>query len=132
MSHPSQPPHGLPRSDPEPPPPIDRISPTRRPRRWPIMRQDWRELLFLHWPVPPAQPGTLEHFLIERYLLYAVANDRLYQGQVHHNPYPLQSAEIHSLDEQLLAAAGLARPDTAPLAHFARGVDVEIFALQSA
>ena len=36
-----------------PTPAIDRIGPTREPRRWPVMRQKWRELLFLHWPVPP-------------------------------------------------------------------------------
>ncbi len=32
---------------------IDRISPTRRPRQFAVMRQNWRDLLFLHWPFPP-------------------------------------------------------------------------------
>jgi uncharacterized protein len=246
---------------------IDRIGPTRQPRRWPVMRQSWRELLFLHWPVPPeamrplvppqleldlfdgaayvglvpftmtgvrpvglpsmpglssfhetnvrtyvhrdgrdpgvwffsldaanrvavalarswyhlpyyharmflerepaarpddprpilyagvrrrpdprpasyliranpigagrpAQPGTLEHFLVERYILYALADDRLYQGRVHHHPYPLQGADILTLDESLLAAAGIRRPDSAPLGHFAAGVDVKVYALR--
>jgi uncharacterized protein len=81
-------------------------------------------------PVRPAQPGTLEHFLAERYILYSVASDRLFQGQVHHLPYPLQSATLQSLDETLLAAAGIARPDTPPLSHFARGVDVKVYALE--
>jgi uncharacterized protein len=81
-------------------------------------------------PVRPARPGTLEHFLVERYILYAAANDRLYQGQVHHRPYPLQSATLSSLDETLLAAAGITRPDDIPLAHFALGVDVEVYALK--
>jgi uncharacterized protein YqjF (DUF2071 family) len=78
----------------------------------------------------PAQPGTLEHFLVERYILYTLADDHLYQGQVHHSPYPLQSPIVLSVEETLLAAAGLARPDTAPLAHFSRGVDVRVYALQ--
>ena len=30
---------------------IDRISPTLRPRRTAVMRMNWRDLLFLHWPV---------------------------------------------------------------------------------
>jgi uncharacterized protein len=252
-----------------PSPEIDRIGPTREPRRWPVMRQNWRELLFLHWPVPPevlrplvplqleldlfdgtayvglvpftmtgvrpvglppvrglssfhetnvrtyvhregrdpgvwffsldaanrvavalarswyhlpyyharmflereaaprpddprpilyagvrrrpdprpasyliraaptgpvrsAGPGTLEHFLVERYLLYALADDRLYRGQVHHHPYPLQSANVLSLDESLLAAADIPRPDRPPLGHFARGVDVKVYAIQPA
>jgi len=78
-----------------------------------------------------AAPGTLEHFLAERYLLYAQKRDgTLRRGQVHHAPYPLQPAELADQDESLLEAAGIARPVGAPLVHFASGVDVEIFALQ--
>ena len=54
----------------------------------------------------------------------------LYQGRVHHTPYPLQSAKLLSLDETLLAAAGIERPEIAPLAHFAAGVNVEVFPLR--
>jgi len=79
----------------------------------------------------PATPGTLEHFLAERYFLYATRRDgTLRRGQVHHTPYPLQTGELVDWDESLLAAAGFARPDGVPLVHFASGVDVEIFALQ--
>ena len=81
-------------------------------------------------PAAPAVPGTLEHFLAERYYLYAAHRDRLSIGQVHHTPYPLQSAEISALAETLVAAAGIERPDEAPLAHFARGVRVEVFPLR--
>jgi uncharacterized protein len=78
----------------------------------------------------PAQPGTLEHFLVERYSFYTFWKGRLYRCRVHHHPYPLQSANILSLDETLLAAAGLGRPATSPLAHFASGVNVEVFPLK--
>jgi uncharacterized protein YqjF (DUF2071 family) len=80
--------------------------------------------------IQPAQPGTLEHFLAERYILYTLWQGCLYQGRVYHTPYPLQTAQILSLDETLLLAAGFHRPNTAPLAHFAAGVDVEVFALR--
>jgi uncharacterized protein YqjF (DUF2071 family) len=80
----------------------------------------------------PAQVGTLEHFLVERYLLDAAHRGRLYRGQVHHSPYPLQTAEVAALDETLLAAAGIDRPTDMPLAHFARGVRVEVFPLTHA
>ena len=66
------------------------------------------------WPGRPATPGTLAHFLAERYILFTFRNTRLHQGRVHHTPYPLQSAKILSLDETLLAAAGIARPDDHP------------------
>jgi uncharacterized protein YqjF (DUF2071 family) len=81
-------------------------------------------------PAVPARPGTLEHFLIERYILYALAGTRLRRGQVHHEPYPVQPAQVDGLAEDLLAASGIPRPPESPLAHYARGVRVEIFGLQ--
>lgn len=81
-------------------------------------------------PIRGAVPGTLEHFLIERYLLYSTRDSRLFQGQVYHTPYPFQGASVLSLDESLLAAAGISRPDSIPLAHYSAGVHVEIFPLQ--
>lgn len=83
-------------------------------------------------PQGPATPDTVEHFLLERYYLYAKGPRRLLRGQVHHSPYPVQAAEILGLDETLLAAAGFARPETPPLAHISTGVDVEIFRLKFA
>jgi uncharacterized protein len=78
-----------------------------------------------------AAPGTLEQFLAERYLLYAATGDGgMRRGAVHHAPYPLQRAELVACDETLLAAANIARPPEPPLAHYAAGVDVEIFALE--
>lgn len=82
-------------------------------------------------PIAAAAVGTLEYFLAERYLLYAFRNGRLYRGQVYHRPYPLQSAELRVLEETLIAAAGLSRPDTSPLTHYARGVDVRVFPLKA-
>jgi uncharacterized protein YqjF (DUF2071 family) len=82
-------------------------------------------------PVRTARVGTLEHFLTERYTLYSQYGGRLFQGQVHHAPYPLQSAVVHSVDETLLAAAGIDRPAAAPIAHFASGVGVKVYALRS-
>ena len=79
----------------------------------------------------PAQPGTLEHFLVERYFLYTLSKNRLYQGRVHHTPYPIQSAEILSFDETMLTATKLDRPHISPLAHFAGGVNVEVFPLRA-
>jgi uncharacterized protein YqjF (DUF2071 family) len=80
-------------------------------------------------PVEPAEPGSLEEFLVERYLLYSTLGGRLRRGQVHHAPYPLQRAEVDTLDETLLAAASIRRPDSEPLVHYAAGVRVEVFGL---
>lgn len=81
-------------------------------------------------PAAPAAPGTLEHFLVERYVLFACAHRRLFRCRIHHWPYPLQAATVDGLKETLVAAAGIDRPDAAPLAHYAREVDVRIFPLR--
>jgi uncharacterized protein YqjF (DUF2071 family) len=82
-------------------------------------------------PIEPARPGTLESFLAERYLLYSVSRKgTLFKGRVHHKPYPLQVAEVVSLEESVLEAAKINRPETKPIAHYASGVDVEVFGLE--
>jgi uncharacterized protein YqjF (DUF2071 family) len=77
-------------------------------------------------------PGTLQHFLVERYFLYTVHGGALWRGQVHHPPYQVRGAQVEGLDESLLAAAGLTRPAVEPLIHFSDGVDVDVFRLMRA
>jgi hypothetical protein len=77
-------------------------------------------------------PGTLQHFLVERYFLYTVHGGGLWRGQVHHAPYLVRGAEVEGLEESLLAAAGIARPPAAPLVHYSDGVDVDVFRLTRA
>lgn len=99
-------------------------------RRWPGPRPATTEVRARPTGTPaPAPPGSLDHFLLERYYLYCAGHGRLYRGQVHHPPYPAQNALVLEVEETLLAAAGLSRPPGPPLTHFAAGVDTEIFAL---
>ena len=77
-----------------------------------------------------AAPDTLEHFLVERYLLHVERRGRLYTGQVHHPPYPLRAARLLELEEQNHRFRGdPSARGAAPLVHYADGVDVEIFDL---
>lgn len=102
-------------------------------RRWPGPRPAACALRYEPaGPASPAPVDTLEHFLVERYLLYAFAGGTLFAGRVHHGPYPLQAANVDGLDESLFAACRVARPASAPLAHYARGVEVDVFPLQRA
>jgi uncharacterized protein YqjF (DUF2071 family) len=81
-------------------------------------------------PVAPAAPGTLDHFLCERYILYSQDEERqLYRARIHHQPYPLQRAEVVALDETLVWAAGLRRAEGADLRHYAREVNVKVYPL---
>lgn len=85
-------------------------------------------------PVTPAAPGTLEHFLIERYILYAEDEQRqLYRARVHHQPYPVQRADVLALSETLVWAAGIRRAEgVGGLRHYAREVNVKVYPLEKA
>ncbi|HVR40836.1 MAG TPA: DUF2071 domain-containing protein [Thermoanaerobaculia bacterium] len=80
--------------------------------------------------VKPADPDTLEHFLVERYILYAQHDHHLHRARVHHQPYPVQRAEVLELDETLIWAAGIRRADAVPLRHYAREVNVKVFPME--
>jgi uncharacterized protein YqjF (DUF2071 family) len=81
--------------------------------------------------IGPAKEGTFEHFLAERYYLYAVTpSDVLLRGQVHHTPYPLRRARVAEMSESIVAAAGLTRPDERASELWSEGVDVEVFGLK--
>ncbi|HEU4464312.1 MAG TPA: DUF2071 domain-containing protein [Gemmatimonadota bacterium] len=77
-------------------------------------------------PRPAVEPGSLEEFLIERYVLHVVRRGVVRTVRVRHRPYPLRDVEVEAVTEDLLAAGGVERPDVAPLAHFSDGVDVDV------
>ncbi len=77
-----------------------------------------------------ATRGTLEYFLLERYVLFAPdGSGRMRIGRVHHVPYPVHDAHVARLEHSMTAAAGLPPCEGAPLAHYSPGVDVDIYAL---
>ena len=77
------------------------------------------------------QPGSLEHFLTERYCLYSAASrERIYRGEIQHPPWRLQSAEAEFARISMAEAAGLTLPKHAPLLHFARRQDMVAWAPQ--
>jgi uncharacterized protein YqjF (DUF2071 family) len=82
-------------------------------------------------PITAASPGSFEFFLIERYVLYAKDEAlNLYRARIHHQPYPLQKAELHDLDETLVWAAGIRRPEAPQARHYAREVNVKVYPLE--
>ncbi len=75
-----------------------------------------------------SQQGTLEHWLTERYCLYAAdSQQRIYRGEVHHRPWPLQPAEAEIESNSMTAPLGIRLPDTPPLVHFARRLEVRVW-----
>jgi uncharacterized protein YqjF (DUF2071 family) len=102
----------------------------RSRRRWPSPPAAELAARYRIGPaIGPARPGTLEYFLVERYLLYAETRQgQLYSARVHHRPYPLHRAELTDLRETVVAAAGLPRPAGEPHVLYSPGVDVEMSA----
>lgn len=79
----------------------------------------------------PSPPETLEHFLLERYLLFTEHRGALYRGQVYHTPYPAQEARLLRCETDLVESAGQQLLERAPrYVHYARRVDVDIFPLR--
>ena len=79
------------------------------------------------------EPGSLEHFLTERYCLYTVDSaSRLRRLEIHHPPWPLQTAEATIAVNTMAEAAGIWLPPVAPLLHFAKRQDVVAWSLQDA
>jgi uncharacterized protein len=82
------------------------------------------------WTAEPsmtlARPGTLEHFLVERYTLYSHAlGSKLWRGQIRHAPWPLQAVSALGVEQTLDQADGLPELGECRLAQHSPGVDVE-------
>jgi uncharacterized protein YqjF (DUF2071 family) len=78
--------------------------------------------------IAPARPGTLEHWLTERYCFYTVdKSGSIFRGDVDHAPWPLQPAEASLEVNTMTAPFGIPLPDAAPLLHFSRKIDVRMW-----
>lgn len=80
-----------------------------------------------------ATPGSLEFFLVERYLLFAhhPPSQQTYRGRVHHAPYVLAPLAMESLEETIFSSNAFAAPARPPDHVMAsRGVDVSVFPLE--
>jgi uncharacterized protein YqjF (DUF2071 family) len=74
-----------------------------------------------------APPGTLEHFLAERYCLYVVDHGHILRAEIHHVPWPLQRAEAQIAANSMALADSIHLPDTPPHLLFARSLDVLVW-----
>lgn len=104
----------------------------RTRRLWPGPRPAELEVSYRVGPsLGAARPGTFEHFVLERYVLFAKTPAGLRVGRVHHRPYPMHAAEVASLRDTTLVAAGLPAASGPPHALYSPGVDVDVFALEA-
>ncbi|HWB58526.1 MAG TPA: DUF2071 domain-containing protein, partial [Chthoniobacteraceae bacterium] len=76
-------------------------------------------------PVTLSKPGTLEHWLAERYCLYSHdARGKTYRVDIHHRPWPLQPGGAEIEKNTMLDWLGVKPLHDVPLLHFARDLEV--------
>jgi uncharacterized protein YqjF (DUF2071 family) len=76
-------------------------------------------------------PNSIEYFLTERYCLYtANTQGQLMKGEIHHLPWPLETAEAEFEVNELPAAHGITLSGAPPLLHYARELTVYVWPLQ--
>jgi uncharacterized protein len=73
-----------------------------------------------------AETGTLEHFLTERYCLYAEHRGELFRADIHHRPWPLQPVKAR-IDLNTMSPL---KAQSEPLVHFSARQDVVIWPLE--
>jgi uncharacterized protein len=101
-----------------------------------VWRQGFEEAFFRYGPSGKpavAQTGSLEFFLVERYVLFSAARrGRLFAGRVHHFPYRLCPGSLEQWSFVPAAADGFADPGR-PADHVmvAEHLDVEAWPLRN-
>jgi uncharacterized protein YqjF (DUF2071 family) len=76
-----------------------------------------------------ARPGSLDTFLTDRYCLYmANRRGRVGRGEIHHDPWSLQPAEVELQHNTMTRQIGLDLPLSRPILHFAQRVDMVAWA----
>lgn len=75
-----------------------------------------------------AESGSLDHWLTERYCLYAAAPDgSVWRNDVHHPPWPLQAATATFHRNSVLEFHGIEVREPPALLHFSKRIDVIVW-----
>ncbi len=74
--------------------------------------------------------GNFDNFLAARYRLYTVRRRRLFFAAIEHEPWPLQSARLLRLQQDLIQKSGVPKQMGEPVVHFSADLAVRIGRLQ--
>ena len=77
-----------------------------------------------------SKPGSLEFFLTERYCLYSEHRGKIYRARIHHQPWPLRTAEVSTFNSTMIESLGLATPEGDPLLRYAEEIKVDIWPIK--
>jgi uncharacterized protein YqjF (DUF2071 family) len=82
--------------------------------------------------IEPGQEASIgarsdfDNYLTARFTLWNSNRGVLLRTQADHEPWPLRTASVRRLEQNLLEAAGLPTPTDPPLVHYSPGVDVKL------
>lgn len=78
-----------------------------------------------------SRPGSLEHWLTERYFLFSADNGgRLFSGRIAHDPWPLQPATAEIRSNTMTNGLGIQLSMPPALLHYAKSVDVSAWPIR--
>lgn len=98
-----------------------------RSQRWAVLNPGVRfEAYYRPLGEPQfASPGSLEHWLTERYALFSVNHSgQIFRGDIHHDRWPLQAAEVEIVHNNMTHPLGFDLPFAPQYVHFARHLQV--------
>ena len=106
------------------------FNPKENPERFSCSRKKSKSVATFAWEPTghstTAADGTIEFFLLERYIFFTSKNNRLTMGRVHHEPYVFTSAIAREWSEAPFEWNQLLPTGMAPnLIHVAHGVSIE-------
>lgn len=79
-----------------------------------------------------AEKGSLDEWLTERYCLYSAdKHGRVFRGDIHHSPWPLQPAEVDIRSSSMEQHFGLGPNRPEPVTHFARHLEVVAWGIRA-
>ena len=99
----------------------------RSRRRWPGPRGAANETaLMVGESIALDAQSDFERYLTARWGLFSTMRDRLVYAPVQHGTWALHHAMLLHLDDELISAAELPRPDADPVVHWSAGTQVRI------
>jgi uncharacterized protein len=77
-----------------------------------------------------ANSNTIEHWLTERYVLYVTNGMNVYEGNIHHNPWPLQQAQADFEVNTVAQSFGIPIEEPPAYLHYCKELDVVAWLLK--
>jgi uncharacterized protein len=87
-----------------------------------------------YWPTSKsflAKENSFDYWLTERYCLYTTHHNKLYRGDINHEPWKLQHADAQILKNTMLPNSGVNFETTQPILHYSKKMDVVLWALEA-